>query len=202
MLGRYLSVTAIAVITIALTRHASASPLIFDFESGLQGWTLGTVERMLGAPLGGDFAMFGEGSGDGAPIGTGPFMWIELNLSGYSSVTFSQFLVSPADPLINFVNLSIRPVPDPGGFFGLDPGFSQLATAEDPTPNPDLRFVDLSAFEGLHRVSFLWATVNLTPYSGFVDDVTFHPVPEPSTAVLVSLGLAILAAGASRRSAS
>jgi hypothetical protein len=198
MFGRCVSATVIVMIAITMTRHASATSLSFDFESGLQGWTLGTVERVSGAPLGGDFAIFGEGMGSEAPIDTGPVMWIELDLSLYSSITFSQFLVSPADPLINFVGLAIRPVPDPGGLFGLDPGISLLVTAQDPSPNPDLRRVDISDFEGLHRVSFLWTAVNLTPYSGFVDDVTFHAVPEPSTASLVLFGLAIVSAGASR----
>jgi hypothetical protein len=196
MLGRCLSITILAATTLALTRDASGTPLVFDFESDRQGWTLGTVQRVSGAPLGGDFAIFGEGSEGEAPIDTGPFMWLELDLSGYSALTFSQFLVSPSDPIVNFVSLSIRPVPDPGGLFGFDPGVSLFATAEDPTPNPDLRSVDLSNFAGLHRVTFLWTTVNLTPYSGFVDDVTFHPIPEPSTAVLLSLGLALLAAAA------
>jgi hypothetical protein len=121
-------------------------------------------------------------------------MWIELDLSLYSSVDFSQFLVGPDDPFINFVILSIRPVPDPGGFVGFDPGISLLATAQAPRPNPDVRRVHLSNLEGLHRVSFLWMSVNFTPYSGFVDDITFNAVPEPSTVSLVSFGLALMAA--------
>lgn len=200
MVGHYLGIIITAMIPIAVTWPASATSLSFDFESDLQGWTLGTVERVSGAPLGGDFAIFGEGTGDEDPIDTGPFMWIELDLSLYSSVDFSQFLVSPTSPLINFVHLSIRPVLDPGGPFFFDPGISLLATPRDPSPNPDLRRVELSGFEGVHRVSFFWTTVNLIPYSGFVDDVIFTAVPEPSSASLLLSGLAIVTAARRRAS--
>jgi hypothetical protein len=186
-------------VTLTFAQAAKATPLVFDFESGVQGWTLGAVERVSGSPLGEDFAIFGEAQVVGGPPPPHA-MWIELDLSPYESLTFARLQADPADPVADFVRVSIRPIPDPGGLFFPDPGVSLVATAEDPFPNPDLRRVDLSNFEGVHTVTFHWVA-NLVPHSGFVDDITFHPIPEPSSALLLSLGLVLLRTATRSRSA-
>lgn len=174
---------------------AQASPLVFDFETGVGGWSLGTVQRVGGAPLGGEYAIYGSGTGTsdvefGAP---GPSMSIQLDLTGYGSMTYSQLHVSPEDPFRNFVSIFISPVGDACAVFCQVGGTSLFATPGNPSPNPDGRFIDLSQLQGMHTISFVWITGNGIPYSGYVDDISFHPVPEPSTAPLLLLGFAALA---------
>jgi hypothetical protein len=178
---------------------AQASPLVFDFETGIGDWELGTVQRVGGGALGGEYAVYGSGSGcgpnclDDIELGEpAPSMHLQLDLTDYGTLTFSQRHVSPEEPFRNFVSVFISPVGEPCGLCQYT-GTSLLATPENPSPNPDVRSIDLAGRQGLHAISFVWITANGVPYTGYVDDITFHPVPEPAAAPLLLLGFAALA---------
>ncbi|HEX5066339.1 MAG TPA: PEP-CTERM sorting domain-containing protein [Myxococcota bacterium] len=181
-----------ALFVFAAAAGAHAAPLVFDFESGVGDWSLRNVERLEGAALGGEYAMLGSPSG--GLDGEGASMSILLDVTAYGSLTYSRLQVSPDDPLpfLGFVSVFIQPVDDPC-FLCRYTGTSLLATPENPDPNPDVRSIDLWGFEGMHRISFVWITANGVPYTGYVDDISFHPVPEPSAAPLLLLGFAALA---------
>lgn len=120
-------------------------------------------------------------------------MHLQLDLTGYGSMTYSQLHVSPENPFPNFVAIFISQVGDACAVFCQVGGTSLVATPGNPSPNPDVRSIDLSHLEGLHNISFVWVTANGVPYTGYVDDITFHPVPEPSAAPLLLLGFTALA---------
>jgi hypothetical protein len=68
--------------------------------------------------------------------------------------------------------------------------------------NPSLRAVDVISITGVGEVGFFWGfvseSVTLPPIVGFIDNITFHPVPEPSTLGLLAVSLATLVIGRRR----
>ncbi len=54
-------ILAIATIGLALPVRAAPAPIVFDFEDGLQGWTLVlAAQRVQTQSLGGEWAIFGD----------------------------------------------------------------------------------------------------------------------------------------------
>jgi hypothetical protein len=82
-------------------------------------------------------------------------------------------------------------------------GTSLIATAEDPFPNPDVRAFDISGFVGMGSILIIWNDLACIPedpfcfgleFRGLIDNVTLIPIPEPSTLLLLLVGLASAAA--------
>ena len=173
--------------------RAQAAPIVFDFEDGLQGWELHGASRHEVDVLGGRFAIFGV---DFSSIS------IAIDLTDIREMTFDR-LFTGDDPRSqnSFVAVLVGPV----GAFGtvLGAGESLLANENNPKPNPDTRKLDLGPFAGPRRVTFLWNAFSCSPedldpcfginFPGYVDNITFHPVPEPGTLALLAVSLTTLA---------
>ncbi len=184
----------LAIATIGLALPVQAAPAMFDFEDGEQGWGLfsGTRRAEISA-LGGSYAVFGT---DDA------LLRLELDLTNIRSFTLEQLWLSPMDGLNNLVSVLV---------FGTDAsgnsirkrdrdGVSLIGDAANPFPNPDLRSFDISGFVGMGALSIFWNSLVSIPedpcgrlnFIGYVDNITFHPVPEPGTLGLLAVGLAAL----------
>ncbi len=179
---------AIATIGLALPARAAPAPIVFDFEDGLQGWTIrGSPQRVQTKVLGGDWAIFA----DGRSIATmqSPVIMIEMDLTDIASISLEQFFVEG-----NEDNLF---------FFDSTNVFLRLDVIEP--GNPSLRAVDVSSITGVTDVGFVWGfpTSEIfhelpTPIVAFIDNITFHPVPEPSSLALLAFGLGALVIGRRR----
>jgi hypothetical protein len=179
---------------------AGAAPIVFDFEDGLQGWELhGAATRVQTQILGGEWAIFGDGVLD-------PCCWVDLienefitnhgthmsltiDLTEIRSITLEQFLIEGdgVGPSL-FTEVDLIENIFVGAWFVFEPVSPG---------NPNLWAVDLSDAVGIRRVEIVWTGISgaeLAPIVAFIDNVTFHPVPEPATAVLLGLGLVALAA--------
>ncbi len=189
---------AIATIGLALPVHAAPAPIVFDFEDGLQGWTLsGSAQRVQTQVLGGEWAIFGDGvvsphTGfeliDGMFVPSGTALSMSFDLTGIASISVEQFFIDGNEDELFFLrgidlieNISI------GTLEALDviePG------------NPSLRGVDVSSINGVGIIGFAWGfefeSVPPQTIVAFIDNITFHPVPEPSTLGLLIVSLAAL----------
>ena len=147
---------AITTIGLALPVHAAPAPIVFDFEDGLQGWTLGgSAQRVQTQVLGGEWAIFLDGF-LGATIS-----FIPEALQAIGSVTFEQ--------------LSI----DGSGSIPVSQGICLIN----------------NTFTGCVTIGFIQRVIGMDPPEpavAFIDNITFHPVPEPRTLGLVAVGLAAL----------
>ncbi len=174
--------------------QAAPAPIVFDFEDGLQGWELGgSAQRVQTQILGGEWAIFGDGLTP-APA-KGAFMLIDIDLTGIAAISVEQFFAG--DPIfgIDFLVIAI------GCPLGCPPGAltSFLTSSPDPTANPGFRTFFLEPeFREPRTVALWWSFRNrpLPPLRdaalGFLDNITFHPVPEPSTLALLAFGLVAL----------
>jgi hypothetical protein len=181
----WLTVLVSAALLVAQTSLAAAAPIVFDFEDGLQGWELhGAATRVQTQLLGGEWAIFGDGLVDrgGASIRT------QVDLTDIRSITLEQFFVEGdgvGPSLVQELYLI-------GSIF-----IGTLAVFEPVSPgNPNLWAVDLSEAVGIRTIGVFWADAlgaERAPIVAFIDNITFHPVPEPTALVLLSLGLAWLA---------
>ena len=173
---------AIATIGLAQPVQAAPAPIVFDFEDGLQGWRLGgTVQRVQTQVLGGEWAIFADGRRFERLTFTALLM--EADLTGIASISVEQFFLDGDN---NGLGLLVET--DPSDLFLLfdivEPG------------NPSLRTVDVSSVGENSRLSILWTGNGSTPSPtglvAFIDNITFHPVPEPSSLALLACGLAAL----------
>ncbi len=110
-----------------------------------------------------------------------PLIRIEMDLTDIVSISVEQFFVEG-----NEDNLF---------FFDSTNVFLRLEVVEP--GNPSLRAIDVSSITGVTDVGFVWGfptseVVNELPppIVAFIDNITFHPVPEPSSWLLLSLGIA------------
>ncbi len=189
----------IAFLNLALPAHAAPAPIVFDFEDGLQGWELhGATTRVQTQLLGGEWAIIGDGvvQGEGGPLGRA-FMSTVVDLTDIAFVSLDQFLVDGNDDgLLFFITVQegthLSPFFAVGFFFeALDPGNPSLRRTAD------IRSI---AGSGSFPVSISWGNDPDFPSTGelppplvaFIDNITFHPVPEPGTLGLLTLGLAAL----------
>ena len=155
---------------------------MFDFEDGLQGWELdGSAQRVQTGVLGGQWAILGDGS-----LEEGALLSIEMDLTGIASITVEQFFVGGnEDRLAFFLGISLTE----NIFIGTYDPFEVIEPG-----NPSLRGYDVSSFTGVGTVGVTWRIESGSnppdPIVASIDNITFHPVPEPSSWLLLSLGIA------------
>ncbi len=170
------------LLVLPLPVQATSAPIVFDFEDGLQGWELsGSAQRVQTQILGGEWAIFADGRSIAAM--QSPFIVIQMDLTDIASISLEQFFVEGNEDNLFFIN---------GG------GLSRLDVIEP--GNPSLRAVDVSSMTGVTDVHFVWGLptseiVNELPppIVAFIDNITFHPVPEPGTLALFGSALIGLA---------
>jgi hypothetical protein len=171
---------------------ANGYPFTFDFEDGLQGWTLGgSAQRVHTQVLGGQWAIFGDGLVEG-----GARMSIELDLRSIDSIVMDVFFAGEPDFLIP--TLTVSTGPDSLGF--VEP------TRQDDDDIARLIF-DVPSTERVGLI-FAWGPVPTHVKTcfprpcpvpepdarlAFIDNITLNPIPEPSTLLLVALGLGFAA---------
>jgi hypothetical protein len=82
---------------------------------------------------------------------------------------------------------------------------SVLFDAVEPAQNPGTKVFDVSGIDGTVDLFFWWGfpgnpeLLEPTAAVGFIDNITFFPIPEPATATLLAIGLALLAVRRSPR---
>jgi hypothetical protein len=154
----------------------------FSFESGLQGWTLeGSAQRVNTQVLGGEWAIFGDGRTEG-----GASMSITLDLTGIDSIVMDVFFGGEPDFLIP--TLAVNPGPLGGGskipFFIWPTREGDGNAARLIFDLPSLAAAELVfAWPGDLEKCFREPCLPAEPDSrlAFVDNITFVPIPEPST---------------------
>ena len=190
-----------------VSHNAAADSLFFDFEDGLGGWTIfGTVRREETSVLGGNYALFG------ADLNQAVQILLDIDLTHISHLTLDQLWKSPLRTTENLVTVLVYWTDSDGTVrFGRDrDGTSLIATPSDPFPNPDLRSFDLSGFIGESTVIIQWNELVCptgaladpcfgTQFAGWIDNVRFYPVPEPSRATLQGTALVVLSLHRLRR---
>ena len=138
----------------SMRAQAAPAPIVFDFEDGLQGWTLGgSAQRVQTQVLGGEWAIFLDGF-LGAVIS-----FIPENLQAIGSVTVEQLII------------------DGSGSIPVSQGSCLINTT----------------FTDCISIGFIQRVIGMDPPEAavvFIDNITFHPVPEPSSWLLLSLGIA------------
>ncbi len=153
----------------------SAGPVVFDFEDGLQGWTVrGAATRANTQVLGGEWAIFGDGLATG-----GAFMSLEIDLTEVSHIVVEQFFAGESGPPHVFAGVGIF---IQGAIF--------IGTQKVASSNPGVWTAGFS--KAVVEIGIVWGCAVCDPldptYStsalGFVDNITLIPVPEPSTSIL------------------
>ncbi len=180
------------IVLLGLALPVQAAPIVFDFEDGEQGWLLiSGAQRQETSVLGGSYAVFGR---DDAALR------LELDLTNIQSFTLEQLWLSPVQETTNLVTVMVHGTDASGNSIRKRDrdGVSLIGDAANPFPNPDLRSFDISGFEGMASVAIFWNAIACIPedpcvglnFIGYVDNITFHPVPEASSWLYLSLGIA------------
>jgi hypothetical protein len=143
--------------------------------------------------LGGEWAIFGDGLVDAFDIPT--FISMETDLTEVVRISVDEFAVS--DFLVKlgastiFLNDGVGdPISHPPFGVPVEPG-----------ANPGTWTFDVSHLVGFHEIAVHWEPLSpgsCTPpcpaiSTYFIDNITFHPIPEPTTLVLIGLGVVGLA---------
>ena len=206
---RFLLVLACAVLC-SPRAQAAPAPIVFDFEDGLQGWELsGVATRVQTQLLGGQWAVLGDGFSQddttGLPLDV--FISREIDLTGIGSVSLDQFFLDGEQEGLLVTPGFLRGIDLIENIFigVVELGFGPF-DASDPSTNPSVRTAPMMTFqdmrlEGVHRVEIHWNLLQPeiqrpigegTPPAivAFIDNITFHPVPESSSWLLLSLGIA------------
>jgi hypothetical protein len=200
----WLIALASAALLTVQSSPAAPAPLVFDFEDGLQGWALhGATARVQTQLLGGQWAIFGDGPADPPVLGAnlienvfiprleGTHISITADLTGIRLVSLEQFLVDgdgigPSLLLLDLIeNIFI---------------FNLLPFEPEGPGNPNVWTVDVSSTPEVEEVFILWSSPGdpAVPIVAFIDNITFHPVPEAASVLLLGLGLIGLAAARTR----
>jgi hypothetical protein len=189
----------------------SNGPVVFDFEDGLQGWTLeNAVQRVNTQILGGQWAILGDGLVIGPWVpGTmhtaRSLMSMTINLTEVATFGFDQFSLGERRA-VGLVRIERFPS---GGRAISAFGFEVGPTGE----NPETRVYDLAfSFDTSERLGFplervleigiWWEGIDGTEPEdqlAFIDNITLTPIPEPSTLLLCTVGLGALALVGRRR---
>ncbi len=78
------------LIALPLYAQAAPAPIVFDFEDGLQGWTLGgSAQRVQTQVLGGEWAILGDGFVSPGRIFAKDRFFLGLLGRNHSSLTFA-----------------------------------------------------------------------------------------------------------------
>lgn len=216
---------ALALALSPLSAHAVplTEPIVFDFEDGLQGWELhGTATRVQTQVLGGEWAIFGDGvvapvEGVDPMIPTffdlGTSMSMTVGLSSVASVTVEFFFVEGNEQSLALGQGGFVSDLFLGRFFpfvALDPerpnllsvdltGSSAMSTRTVSAPVIIIRPEPPDPVESLVISWSLPAAEASDPsVVAFIDNITFHPVPEPGTLALLTVGLVVLLIGRRR----
>jgi hypothetical protein len=203
MLGSrlWLTVLVSAALLAAQTSPAAAAPIVFDFEDGTQGWSLlGSAQRVQTQVLGGEWAIFGDGLvGAGGGGGASLTMW--LDLTRISSISLDMFYLGNFDDRIPYV-IRMWLLPAPDRMFAVP-----RLLRPRPIENPGTWVYDVAPFAGIGRLWLRWGVGILCipedpdcppelpkdSLIALIDNITFHPVPEPGTLVLLAFSLVTLA---------
>jgi hypothetical protein len=171
--------------------EALTTPVVFDFEDGTGGWELhGSAQRVQTQLLGGEWAIFGDGF-----VGN-TYISMRGDFSELAGITLEQIYVGPDQPEPYFGLEILFDQPRPGGALG--PLFA--ARAAEPGDGPHVRsfhpFRTTLPAEVVD-LRIVWGRVtgplqpSIPPFPGpfvsFVDNIVFHPIPEPR--LLLALGL-------------
>jgi hypothetical protein len=192
MSARSLACSVLFAFVLVTPGSAKATPIVFDFEDGLQGWTLeGSAQRVSTQALGGQWAIFGDGNVEG-----GASMSLQADLTNVASIELDRFHL--------------------GGFFTVaaitlhvEKDGNPIVTADfDATVNPTRLVFDTGNIHGVHQVTLNWASgvpcdappglacpavIPPNAFLALLDNITLVPIPEPSTLLLVGLGLTAVA---------
>ncbi len=192
------SVLLAVFLVLAPCVHAAPAPIVFDFEDGLQGWELsGSAQRVQTQVLGGEWAIFGDGvlspltdfeMIDGTAEVSGTALAMSVDLTGISSISVEQFFIDGNEDGLLFLRGIVL-------IENIFIGTSEALDIIEPG-NPSLRGFDVSSINGVSTIGFAWGfdfeSVSSPPLVAFIDNITFHPVPEPGTLTLLAVGLAAL----------
>jgi len=193
---RWIILVAVTLLNYSAAAHASPEPIVFDFEDGLQGWTLGgSAQRVQTDALGGAWVIFGDTSVDRHTS-----IQLEINLSDIDAISWTQLYTGDEDRttfLSVIFQTSVLAV------------FSAISFP-GPDANPGTRRFDIPRGTILPLddpviVDIRWIPQSPPPESqfghsdGFIDNITFHPVPEPSTWALLGFGVSVLFLARRRR---
>ncbi len=172
----------IVLLGLALPVQAAPAPIVFDFEDGLQGWEVhASARRVQTQLLGGEWAIFGDPSGLQGRYSVVLLHGIsaEMDFTNVAAISWTQLYTGegerPAFIGINFIFSSGNFVAWPGSTD--NPGTARFKVPRDQFPLAELEAVYIS-----------WDFGSV----GFIDNITFHPVPEPSTLLLLAVCLAAL----------
>ncbi len=190
------AVLATLCLLLAAPGIARALPLVFDFEDGFQGWgPAGSAQRVQTQLLGGQWTIFGDGF---LPGSASISMFVDLTDIGL--ITLEEFFVDGEGngPGLVAGNVFPQSVLN-AGILPFDP----LGTG-----NPGVLGVDVSQLTGFQDIAIIWgggfiegprgASVALAPIVSFIDNVTFHPLPEPGALLLLALAALGLRSSRSR----
>ncbi len=193
-----LTSTLLAFCIATPSAQAAPAPIVFDFEDGLQGWELhGSAQRVQTQVLGGEWAIFGDGVLspltelkliDGIAVVSGTALSMSFDLTGIASISVEQFFIDGNEDELFF----LRGI---GLIENISIGTLEALDVIEPG-NPSLRGVDVSSINGVGIIGFAWGfefeSVPPQTIVAFIDNITFHPVPEPSTLGLLIVSLAAL----------
>jgi hypothetical protein len=189
---------------IPLVLDFANGPVVFDFEDGEQGWEFtGSAERVETQIFGPDWAVFGDGLFltefevlPGIVIGSfDTALSAEVDLTDVARIEVDQWFPSGVGMLVggHVVELTSAIL------------VSVLFDAVEPAQNPGTKVFDVSGIDGTVDLFFWWGfpgnpeLLEPTAAVGFIDNITFFPIPEPATATLLAIGLALLAVRRSPR---
>ncbi len=175
------------LLVLPLPVQAALAPIVFDFEDGLQGWELhDSAQRVQTQVLGGEWAIFGDGlAGRGAAIS------LDMDLTNIRYISVEQHFAGDAS--LGSLGTAFL------WFSAFKPGGSLIFATLRPESdaNPGTIVLGKIILSGVYTVRFHWLVFGEFPSPpppdhllGFIDNITFHPVPESSSWLSLSLGIA------------
>ena len=181
----------IALLGLALPAYAAPAPIVFDFEDGLQGWELvGAATRVQTQVLGGEWAIFGDGAIDQS--GEFPFVATAISfgptdeVTGFSSLSVEALFVGDVTGLTLLVGINL-----------IDNIFVAVLDSFEPAVSGGGKVWTVDVLPARQSFTIVWAalstlpdgTVVEEPVVAFIDNITFHPVPEPGSLALLAFSL-------------
>jgi hypothetical protein len=168
----------------------SSGPVVFAFEEGLEGWhLLEGAGRVQTQALGGEWALSGEG-----------MLFLDVDLDNVGAISLRQTrrnggLAFEDEVVFAWFGETYEVAPGIEilvGFHGFEPLAGGDASAGFVSVPDSVRDLDRGLV--LAFVAVGEGASGGLDVRGLVDDVTFHPIPEPGTAVPLALALLVLGA--------